>query len=96
MDDFIYVLYQHFVHLQLDMMDSIKKTNEIYYTQSHKQQLTIKELESSLNHRSQEVETLNVELEEVTNMRQVYLEKYNNIKKEKEELEELYGNTQGV
>lgn len=77
------------------MMNSVKKMSETYRVQSHKQQLTIKELETSLEHRNNEVERLRQQLEEVDNMRQACVEKYNTIKKEKEELEDLYGNNHG-
>lgn len=83
------------VLLQLKLMDLLKKTSEECRVQSHKHQLRSTELETSLEHCRQEVEQLRIQLEEAIHMRAVAQDQYKSLKKEKEELEELFAGGQG-
>lgn len=80
---------------QLKFLESVKKASEDYRVQCHKLQLSNTEVAASLEHREHEVERLRQELEEVENMRQVCMAQCASLRKEKEELEELYSDNQG-
>ncbi|XP_052795618.1 myosin-7-like isoform X2 [Mya arenaria] len=76
---------------ELKFLESVKKASEEYRAQCHKQQLYVSDLEARVQHWEQEVGSLRDQLCETDNSRQVAVNNCNQLRREKEELEELLG-----
>lgn len=81
--------------LQLKFVESLKKVSEEYRAQCHKQQVCVADLEARVQHLEGEAAALRSTLTETENSRQVAINNCNQLRREKEELEELVGANNG-
>ncbi|XP_052283652.1 nuclear mitotic apparatus protein 1-like isoform X2 [Dreissena polymorpha] len=74
---------------ELSFQEMLKKASEEYRAQCHKQQVQLLDLEARVQHWEGEAQRVRATLSETENSRQVAINNCNQLKREKEELEEL-------
>lgn len=71
-------------------LESLKQSHHEYRSKCHTQEEEMLALQSRLQHRAEEIEALKGELSSMNEARQCVLQQFNDMKREKEELEEMF------
>lgn len=71
-------------------LESLKQSHHEYRSKCHTQEVEISVLQTTLQHRAEEIEALKGELSTMNEARQCAIQQFNDMKREKEELEEMF------
>ncbi|XP_056009010.1 nuclear mitotic apparatus protein 1-like isoform X2 [Ostrea edulis] len=74
-------------------LESLKKSHHEYRSKCHTQEVEISMLQTTLQHRAEEIEALKGQLSTMNEARHGAIQQFNDMKREKEELEEMFAAT---
>lgn len=71
-------------------LESLKQSHHEYRSKCHTQEVEISVLQTTLQHQAEEIEAFKGELSKMNEARQCAIQQVNDMKREKEELEEMF------
>lgn len=78
------------IEFQMRSLESLKQSHHEYRSKCHTQEVEISVLQTTLQHRAEEIEALKGELSTMNEARQCAIQQFSDMKREKDELEELF------